>query len=221
MVPRVANVAAIWQPGPFHGDENEDFEEWLLQLRAAMDIHEVEPEKQIKYLTLKLAGKAFTHFQQLKHPHNASFENAVKALKKMYVNPNQQYKYILKFRKRNFRIGEESIDNYAAMLTKIGHLAFKNKEVAEARIAERFVEGLPNRLKKKCLMQQDKPLSELQEYVSKMLVIDEYCPGDDSGAFNAITPGRDTTKHLIHNPKRDPVCPSPDAEAGKRHEWGD
>ena len=198
---KVVSNTAMVDLGPFYGKDNsdEDFEEWILQLRAAMDIGEIEEDKKIKVLTVKLKGKAFTHFQQLKPPHNLTFEAAVKALKKTFVNPNQHLKYRIRFSKRNFRMGEESIENYAAVLTKIASLAFKNKADAEARVADRFVEGLPNRLKKKCLMFQDKPLPELLEYVSKLLVIDEYCPGEEAGAFNAITPGVQNTLFTVLN----------------------
>ena len=192
---KVVNTNAIVDLGPFYGKENEDFDEWILQLRAAMDMSEIADHKKIKVLTVKLKGKAFTHFQQLKPPHNQTFEAAVTALQKTFVNPNQHLKYRIRFSKRNFRMGEESIENYAAVLTKIASLAFKNKADAEARVADRFVEGLPNRLKKKCLMFQDKPLTELLEYVSKLLVIDEYCPGEEAGAFNAITPAKAGSEH--------------------------
>ena len=186
---RVGNLTAMFQPAPFKGDDpKEDFEAWIVQLRAAMAINEVPEDKKLNYLTLKLAGGAFTFFTQLKHPQNYSFENAVQALTNRYLNPNDSMMYKIEFRQRDFKVGKETVENYVAQLTKIANKAFPNKEQGRASIVDRFIEGMPKKIKKKCLMMQDPSIQQLQDYVSKILCIDDYCPGLDAGAFNAVTP---------------------------------
>ena len=192
---RVGNLTAMFQPAPFKGDDpKEDFEAWIVQLRAAMAINEVPEDKKLNYLTLKLAGGAFTFFTQLKHPHNYSFENAVKALTNRYLNPNDSMMYKIEFRQRDFKVGKETVENYVAQLTKIANKAFPNKEQARASIVDRFIEGMPKKIKKKCLMMLDPTIQQLQDYVSKILCIDDYCPGlEAAGAFNAVTPVADNS----------------------------
>ena len=63
VTPRVGNLTAMFQPAPFKGDDpKEEFEPWILQLRAAMAINEVPEDKKIELPPHAKIGRGSVHF---------------------------------------------------------------------------------------------------------------------------------------------------------------
>ena len=58
-------MISLFSPQPFSGKIDEDFETFVLQLRSAINVNDVQPNSEIHFLRLKLQGNTLQFFERL------------------------------------------------------------------------------------------------------------------------------------------------------------
>ena len=137
----------LFQPEPFSGASTDDLETFLAQITDSLAVNQVHADRHLNFLRLRLKGGALA-FIQTEMP--ADYDAALVLLRGRYINPNRQMLNQMQFGARKFNENFESVEDFVTDLKRLSTTAFAEDE-REPRIREAFINGLPNRLKKKVL----------------------------------------------------------------------
>ena len=103
------------------------------------------------------------------------------------VNDNHREVHAITFDSRDYKEGKETPREYVDALRVLARKYFAVGE-QDARVQDRFIRGMPNRLKKKLLTQGPDPtVDDLVDFLNMKLAIDKACPsGEHVNAFSDL-----------------------------------
>lgn len=185
----------------FGGTDKEDFERFARQLESSLEVTNTPVEQRARLLHLHLTGGALLFFDTLAENVRNRYAEAVRSLRNRYSNPNRVELHRITFSNRKYNASTESAEDFLADISRVASLAFPDDLNAEGEIAvnrgeeranrirERFVQGMPFKMKRHLLNAPDhETVQQLCDRVTKRVFINRVCPEDDGvGAFNALS----------------------------------
>ena len=171
----------------FSGRDDENFDQFVTALNSSLTLAGIPNAQKHNYLRLKLKGSALIFYDRLPNTDRNDYANAITKLRDHYENPQHREIRGIEFDARNFEEGKETPREFLDALRLLAVKSFPEVE-RESRIRDRFVKGMPNKLKKKLLNAPTATSADdLVELLNKKLAIDKACPPDENlNAFNEL-----------------------------------
>ena len=120
-------------PEPFSGEGS--WESWLYHFESVADVNDWDDGKKLKWLKVRLTGKAQTAFQRLPEEARADYKEAKKALQERFEPKSRQSRFHAEFQTRTKRKSESWAD-FADELKSLVDKAYPElEEAARERLA--------------------------------------------------------------------------------------
>ena len=115
----------------FHGDENENFNEWLIKITIAIGTHGFDDNEALLAVASQVAGTAFNWYETyIARTNNPKWSEFKKILRDNYINPNQELamrKKLSELNVRNFPSLSKYNDEFMKVVTQIDSMAEPDK----------------------------------------------------------------------------------------------
>lgn len=146
-VPENKMAAVIRQPEIFKGEEEDNFDDWLVKFEAVSKANSWKEEQQLVILPTCLGRAAFEKWRDLKTEEKDTYEHVKTHLSAALVTKEDQMVWSLRFRKAD-RKRNEDIEAYVKRLQKWAGLAFQEatEDHKAARVLEQFILGQQSEL---------------------------------------------------------------------------
>ena len=159
-------------PEPFSGETS--WESWLYHFESVADVNEWDDGKKLKWLKVRLTGKAQTAFQRLPEEAKGDYTEAKKALQERFEPKSRQSRYHAEFQTRTKRKSESWAD-FADDLKNLVDKAYPElEEAARERLAvNQYLQQLEH--PQVAFSVRQKRPAKLDEAVSATLEMEAYC----------------------------------------------
>ena len=158
-------------PEPFSGETSWDL--WLYHFECIADVNEWDDGKKLKWMKVRLSGKAQMAFQRLPNEAKARYVEAKKALKECFEPESRQSRYQAKFQMQTKQKAESWAD-YADDLKSLVDKAYPEiEEAARERLAVNHYLQQLEQPQVAFSVRQKRP-SKLDEVVSATLEMEAY-----------------------------------------------
>ena len=108
VVGRMSNTRPALLPEPFSGDPAGDWKEWVTHFESVAIVNKWEKdEDKLKWLRVRLTGKAQTAFMNLPESARSSYGECIKALQKRFAPESRRELYVAELQTRTKRANED------------------------------------------------------------------------------------------------------------------
>ena len=158
-------------PEPFSGEGS--WESWLYHFESVADVNDWDDGKKLKWLKVRLTGKAQTAFQRLPEEARADYKEAKKALQERFEPKSRQSRFHAEFQTRTKRKSESWAD-FADELKSLVDKAYPElEEAARERLAvNQYLQQLEH--PQVAFSVKQKRAAKLDEAVSATLEMEAY-----------------------------------------------
>ena len=172
-------------PDTFDGDSKLGWDQWCCHFKNVAEVNRWENEESLKWLKVRLTGKAQTAFQRLSEEDREDFDKAMSALQKRFDPPSRKYRYQAELQTRRKLKGESWAD-FADDIKFLADKAYPElQEEARDRIALNiYLSQLDNPLVAFGVKQRNP--ESLDVAVSTTLELDSYYATSKSSTFPVL-----------------------------------
>ena len=89
----MAGPVVLHVPDTFDGDSNFGWDQWCCHFKNIAEVNQWENEDSLKWLKVRLTGKAQTAFQSPSEEDREDFDKAICALQKRFDPPSRKYRH--------------------------------------------------------------------------------------------------------------------------------
>ena len=128
-------VRPLVLPDNFDGDANAKWDQWVCHFNNVAEVNSWENADKLKWLKVRLTGKAQTAFQRLSVDDRGDFDKAIVALQKRFEPPSRKHRYQAELQIRR-KLKEETWADFADDLKSLTDKAYPElQEEARDRVA--------------------------------------------------------------------------------------
>ena len=182
-------------PEPFSGETS--WEDWNFHFQNVADVNEWNDEQKLKWLRVRLTGRAQTAFQRLPAESKASYTNATDALKERFEPKSRKTRYQVEFQTRRKRKAETWAD-FADDLKCLADKAFPDlqEEAKQCLALQSYLQQLDQ--PQVAFSVREKRPTTLDEAVSLTLEMEAYMlPTTRTSMISAIQQDEEQEENTI------------------------